>query len=103
MSDDDKQQGVHLELDGIHAADFVMRPVPAGGTDDHLDTPQNRDRARGGDPDASATQYGGAPPPAASPAEMDASIEEARARAAGEVSVPIILRDPLTGEPAGTM
>jgi hypothetical protein len=106
MSDDEKEQGVHVELDGIHVGDYVMRPVPAGGTDDHLDTPQNRDRARLDDPDASATQYVGDVTPAASPAAVDASIEEARARAAGaagEVPVPIVVRDPITGEPIGTL
>jgi hypothetical protein len=90
-----------LEIDGIHAGDFVVRPVPAFGTDGHLDTPASRERDRQKDerPAASAAVV-----PLGEGGEVDASIEEARARLQGDgLPIPIILRDPLTGKPIGSV
>lgn len=82
--------------------DYAIRIVPALATSDQLDTEANRERARRADEDACAAQHagdegGGAAPPATAEEAVDASIAEARARAASAAAVPILLRDPVTG------
>ncbi len=121
MSDDDKPA---LKMDGLHVGDFVIRPVPSFGTDDHLDTPEGREADRQKEDDARAAQHSEAtdPPhpivnplhPAPTPVipfgeggDVDASIEAARAAAGvgqtpGEIPIPILLRDPITGKVVGS-
>lgn len=121
MGDDGKPAA---KLDGIHLGDFVFRPTPTTGTDDRLDTPEGRERARQREEDARAAQRAGvtgnghpiANPlhPAAGPVlpageggAVDEAIATSRA-AAGDTpdddpEVPILLRDPLTGNVIGSV
>ena len=94
--------------------DFVARPIVSLSTDDHLDTNENRERARQDDDDARAAQQAGvvapeggldllrrAAPPAPERAALDDALDDARARlaGAGTADMPMILHDPVTGEP----
>jgi hypothetical protein len=113
---------VHPGMDGIHVGDMVMRPGPTFGTDGHLDTPASRERDRAHEEDAHAAQQAGVTGPAlqnplAGPAAaqdrslseatagegLDDAIAEARDGAAPAAAVPILLRDPVTGEPVGQL
>ncbi len=117
MGDD---EGSPLDLiEGAHVGDFTVRVVPVTGTDGHLDLPESRERTERALEDEEAAKHSGnvAPEhPMADPAhpapvpviplgeggDVDASIEEARARAAEAApeaaEVPVLLRDPVTGE-----
>jgi hypothetical protein len=109
MGDDTKPR---VARDGIHVGDVVIRPVPVRETDDHLDTSAGRERDRSQEEDAHAAQHSaGEPPPA--PAgivpvgeggDVDASIQAAReaVQGAGELPIPILLHDPLTGKIIGS-
>lgn len=82
--------------------DSVIRIVPALSTSDTLDNEVNRERARRAEDDARAAQHSAGDEEseagrASAEAAVDASIEEARARAANGTTVPILLRDPVTG------
>jgi hypothetical protein len=96
--------------DAIHIGDFVVRPLPVRSTDDHLDTPQSRDRAVQADDTAHDAQHRAADTPepatatAQAAADVDASIAEARAAVAApdDLPFPIVLHDPLTGKPVGS-
>jgi serpin B len=109
-----------LGSDGLHAGDFVIRPVPVFATDGHLDTEARRERARQMDEDARAAQFGGnaAPdrslPSLSHPARSaviplgeggatDEAIRQARARLASDApdELPIFLHDPVTGKVVG--
>jgi hypothetical protein len=109
-----------LHLDGLHVGDFVMRPVPATGTDGHLDLPETRERDQRAEDEARAARAAGevapshplrdptlpAPTqviPLGEGGDVDASIEDARERAGDATPMPILLRDPLTGKVAGSM
>lgn len=107
---DQSAKGVELKKDGLHAGDFVIGVTGRRSTDDDLDMPQDRDRARQEQEDERAARHdptdSGAPPTGAAEkakADVDASIEDARAAhpPPGETSVPIFLRDPLTGQIIG--
>lgn len=124
----DKEGTLIDPIDGVRAGDFTLRIVPATGTDGHLDLPESRERAERALEDEEAAKQAGtvAPEPPldlehlaqagsqASPGpptpviplgeggDVDASIEEARARAANEAPIPIVLRDPLTGKVVGS-
>jgi hypothetical protein len=120
MGDDGKPAA---KLDGIHLGDFVIRPAPATGTDNHLDTPEGRERQRQRQEDARAAQQAGvtgnghpiADPlhPAAGPVlpageggVVDDAIETSRAvrgDTPDDPTVPILLRDPLTGNVIGSV
>ncbi len=112
MADND---GPGIDLNGVRVGDFHVQIVPATGTDDHLDTPQNRDRAEQAQEDEEAAKHSAdvvpehplpdpahpAPTPVIPLGEggdVDASIEEARARVSDETPIPILLHDPLTGK-----
>lgn len=102
---------------GVHAGDWIVRPVPATGTDGHLDTPSSRERDLRAEQDARTAQHSDALPahPLAPPSakvipvgeggDVDASIEAARSAAMGDEPddppVPILLHDPITGKPIG--
>jgi hypothetical protein len=98
---------VHPGKDGIHVGDVVVRPGPAFGTDGRLDTPESRDRDRRKEEDERAAQHaagtaGAVPDPLAGEG-LDDAIAEARDRVAPAPEVPIILRDPVTGELVGKL
>lgn len=103
---------------GVRIGDFVVTPAVAFATDDRHDDFRNDERLRGREEDARAAQQSGvAPPerpdllhpkprPVAPAGELDAAIEEARAEAAAAradpgAEIPILLRDPVTGEVIG--
>jgi hypothetical protein len=99
---------------GEVVGDFTMQGTVSLSTDDHLDTNENRERTRRGEEDARAAQQAGAvapedaiaalrrkPPPAPEHTALDDALDDARARAAGTADLPMILHDPLTGQPIG--
>ena len=87
---------VGLTPGGPRVGDFVMRVAPAFATSATHDNPQNEDRARAREDDARAAQHaGGAATGAPGP------VVEGGADA--QPDVPILLRDPLTGQPIGTL
>jgi hypothetical protein len=89
---------VGLGPGGLRVGDFVFRAVPALATDSTHDNQQNEDRARAREGDARAAQHAGAggPVPGASGPGDGGGPD-------GQDGVPIILRDPVTGEPIGTL
>lgn len=107
----DGSKGVELKKDGLHVGDFVIGVAPRRSTDDDLDGPQERDRARQKLEDERAAQHSGNAAPGGPPsdaaaqatADVDASIEAAREaqNAREEPPFPILLRDPITGEIIG--
>jgi hypothetical protein len=108
-----------LKRDGLHVGDFVICPTAQTSTDDHLDTPENRERDRQTEEDDRAARHDGCAPPSYPSIEptgepviplgeggdLDVSIQRARARVHGkdELPIPILLRDPLTGKPVGSV
>lgn len=102
MSKDDGK----LPKEGLRVGDFHIRPAPALSTNDRHDTADSGERARRKEDDAEDARHdGGEATGEASRADaeaaVDASIEEARARASGATEMPILLRDPLTGKVIG--
>ncbi|APR80954.1 Hypothetical protein A7982_06301 [Minicystis rosea] len=86
---------------GLDVGDYSLELTPEISTNDALDTEASRERARLADEDAHAAQHddGEASPATshtAASADVDASIEAARAAAHGS-DVPIFVRDPVTG------
>ena len=107
---DDAKKGP-IQLDGVHVGDLVLRVVPTTGTDGHLDDPASRERDRRAEEDRRAAQRPGEVPvgpvtdaTTQAAADVDASIAAARAaQAPGEAAMPILLRDPVTGEVIGSI
>lgn len=80
-----------------------MSFAPAVSTSEDLDNAQTRERARRADDDARAAQHdAGAPDDAEARGRageaLDASIAAARAATEEADDVPILLRDPVTGQ-----
>jgi hypothetical protein len=88
---------VGVSAGGLRVGDFVMRVVPAMGTDSTHDNVQNEERARAREDDARAAQHAGAGPVEGAPGPSPDGSEDA------PPDVPILLRDPLTGQPIGTL
>jgi|HubBroStandDraft_4_1064222.scaffolds.fasta_scaffold1212241_1 hypothetical protein len=108
---DDEDGVAGAVTEGVRVGDFVLRPAVSLSTDDHLDTNENRERARQEEDDARAAQQAGvvapggldllhrAAPPAPAHTALDDALDEARARLDGTADMPMILHDPVTGEP----
>ncbi len=98
----DEKQGLRIDTDGIHVGDWTLGLVPKTSTDDHLDDPESRERDRQKEADQRAAQHsdGGDATPSTTQAaaDVDASIEAARAeQAPAGAALPILLRIPSRG------
>jgi hypothetical protein len=104
---------------GLKVGGLVVSPTVKRSTSGALDTQLSRDRDRRKDEDQHAAEHGeGAPMPGREPPvekaageqqatdDVDASIAAARERVETgqtEQTIPILLVDPLTGEPIGSV